>query len=112
MKKKKAFKGAYGKSKCTGNSSSPGLSPVCLVLHVLLQRINIYDIYKSSVITVSHSRPLSLFLCHCLTHFLSFGHYSKYSIGPGYRLLVLFYLVLGSIRLQAEASHSSQCHKM
>lgn len=81
-------------------------------MHHNIQHIIIYDIYKSPVITVSHFPSLSLSLCHCLTHFLSFGHNSKYPIGPGCRLLVLVYLVLGSIRLQAEASHSSQCHKM
>lgn len=51
-------------------------------------------------------------LSHCHTPFLSFCHYSKYPVSSACSLMVLVYLALGSIRLQAEASHSSQCHKM
>lgn len=54
-------------------------------MHHNILHIIIYDIYKSPVITVSHFPSLSLSLCHCLTHFLSFGHNSKYPIGPGCR---------------------------
>lgn len=56
-----------------------------------------------------HSVTFALSLSRTLS--LSFYHNSKYPVGPGCRLL-LVYLALGSIRLQAEASHSSQSHKM
>lgn len=62
--------------------------------------------------SVIYFSPQSFFLCLSLTLSLSFCHNSKYPVGQRCRLLVLVYLALGSIPLQAEVSHSSQSHKM
>lgn len=72
----------------------------------------IYKIYQSAVYCVIFTSPVTFPLSHSHFFSLSFRHNSKYPVGPGCRLLVLVYLALGSIRLQAEASHSSQSHKM
>lgn len=83
------------------------------LLHGLLLILCSYNIYQSLCCLLCHPRCLN----HCfflLPHAfsLSFCHSSKYPVGPGCGLLVLVYLALGSIQLQAEASHSSQSHKM
>lgn len=75
--------------------------------------VHIHNIYQSPVVyCVIFTSPLTFSLSHSHTFSLSFCHNSKYPVGPGCRLLVLVYLALGSIRLQAEASHSSHSHKM
>lgn len=87
------------------------LLPVRLLLHVPHYILSSYTWYLSIFchLLCCISLP-SHFLSHTLS--LSFCYNSKYPVGPGCRLLVLVYLALGSIRLQAEASHSSQSHKM
>lgn len=75
--------------------------------------VHIHDFYQSfAVYCVVFPSPVTFPPSLSLTLSLSFCHNSKYPVGPGCRLLVLVYLALGSIRLQAEASHSSQSHKM
>lgn len=89
------------------------LSPVGLLSRATVHSLFIYLIFITLLsFTVLYSTPWSLPLRLSLTLSLSFCHNSKYPVGPGCRLLVLVYLALGSIRLQAEASHSSQSHKM
>lgn len=88
-------------------------SPVSLLLPVPLYILCSYTWYISLLsFIVSYCLPQSLSLFLSVTLSLSFCHNSKYPVGPGCRLLLLVYLALGSIRLQAEASHSSQSHKM
>lgn len=97
-----------------GNGCSP--ASVTCRLSLTYTPVNSVFIYLIFIIllsvTVLYSTPQSLSHCLSLTLSLSFCHNSKYPVGPGCRLLVLVYLALGSIRLQAEASHSSQSHKM
>lgn len=88
-------------------------SSVRSLLHGPLLILCSYNIYQSLCCLLCHTPCLN----HCFFHLphafsLSFCHSSKYPVGPGCGLLVLVYLVLGSIQLQAEASHSSQSHKM
>lgn len=85
------------------------LAPACATVHSAITYMILINLLS---FTVLYSPPCSLSLCLPLTLSLSFCHNSKYPVGPGCRLLVLVYLALGSIRLQAEASHSSQSHKM
>lgn len=75
--------------------------------------VHVPNIYLSfAVYCVIFTSAVFFSLLHSHTFSLSFCHNSKYPVGPGCRLLVLVYLVRGSIQLQAEASHSSQSHKM
>lgn len=88
-------------------------SSVRSLLHGPLLILCSYNIYQSLCCLLCHTRRFN----HCFflpshTFSLSFCHSSKYPVGQGCGLLVLVYLVLGSIQLQAEASHSSQSHKM
>lgn len=85
------------------------LAPACVTVHSVIIYMILINLLS---VIVSYSPPRSLSLCLSRTLSLSFCHNSKYPVGPGCRLLVLVYLALGSIRLQAEASHSSQSHKM
>ncbi len=114
---KEACEGAYRESawKCAMEMVVHlFLSPVSLLLQVPLYVLCSYTWFFINLLPfiVSYSPPQSLSLGLSLTLSLSFCHNSKYPVGPGCRLLVLVYLALGSIRLQAEASHSSQSHKM
>ena len=100
---------------CDGNGFS--LVFVTCVLALASGTVHSLFIYLILIIllsfTVLYSTPQSLSPPSlALTLSLSFCHNSKYPVGPGCGLLVLVYLALGSIRLQAEASHSSQSHKM
>lgn len=88
-------------------------SSVRSLLHGLLLILCSYNIYQSLCCLLCHTR--SLICCFFLlphAFALSSCHSSKYPVGQGCGLLVLVYLALGSIQLQAEASHSSQSHKM
>lgn len=93
-------------------------SSVGSLRHGPLLILSSYNIYQSLCCLLCHTRCLDrwvfflllLLLPHAFS--LSFCHSSKYPVGPGCGLLVLVYLVLGSIQLQAEASHSSRSHKM
>lgn len=115
---KKACEGSYREKEsrelCNGNDRS--LVSVICRLALACSTVHSVFIYLIFIIlllfTASYSTPQSLSLHLSLTLSLSFCHNSKYPVGPGCKLLVLVYLALGSIRLQAEASHSSQSHKM
>lgn len=96
-----------------------GCSPVLVICKLAVAWAAAHIVFRYLIFIylllfiVSYSPlPYFFFLLHSHTFSLSFCHNSKYPVGPGCRLLVLVYLALGSIRLQAEASHSSQSHKM
>lgn len=114
---KEACEGAY-RERAWRCAVEMFFSPVFVTCGLPLTRatVHIVLIYLISIFflpfIVSYFPPQSLSLRLCLTLSLSFCHNSKYPVGPGCSLLVLVYLALGSIRLQAEASHSSQSHKM
>lgn len=89
-------------------------SSVRSLLHGPPLILSSYNIYQSICCLLCHTRCLNHCFFSLLPHAvsLSFCHSSKYPVGPGCGLVVLVYLALGSIQLQAEASHSSQSHKM
>lgn len=114
---KEACEGAYGEKawKCA----------LEMVIHLFLSLVSLH---VPQYILGSYSWYLSIF-CHLLCHIPLPSHFLSVSLShflchfattanillaqtAGCRLLVLVYLALGSIRLQAEASHSSQSHKM
>lgn len=92
---------------CSGHLFAHSCMGCCsYCVHIIF--INLSAVYCATLatsITVFFPLPSHTFS-------LSFCHSSKYPVGPGCGLLVLVYLVLGSIQLQAGASHSSQSHKM